>query len=119
VDEEALAMRGRCHCGAVEFEVAAAPEWVGSCNCSICRRTGGLFAYYHPRDVTMLSAPGASQAYVWGDRCIALHHCRTCGCTTHWENLMPDGERMGVNARMIEELDLAAVPVKPIDGASY
>ena len=37
---------GSCHCGAVKIEVPAAPEWVGSCNCSFCKKIGSLMAYY-------------------------------------------------------------------------
>jgi hypothetical protein len=30
---------------------ASAPEWVASCDCSICRWTGALAAYYWPDEV--------------------------------------------------------------------
>ena len=36
---------GSCHCGAVKIAVAEAPATVTSCNCSICRRLGTLWAY--------------------------------------------------------------------------
>jgi len=39
---------GSCHCGAVHIAVAEAPASVKSCNCSICRRLGTLWAYYRP-----------------------------------------------------------------------
>lgn len=104
---------GSCHCGAVALEVARAPERVTSCNCSICRRTGGLWGYYQPAEVTVT---GETVAYVWGDRTLAFHHCGICGCGTHWTPLDPNGNRMGVNARMLG-LDLAAIPVTRFDGA--
>ena len=75
-------------------------------------------AYYHPDEVT-IAAAGETDSYIWGDRCIAMHHCRTCGCFTHWENLMADPDRMGVNARMLDGLDLDKVELRRIDGASY
>ena len=109
-------MHGSCHCGAVRIEVAQPPEWVGECNCSICRRTGGLFAYYPPANVKVA---GPTVSYVWGDRMIALHHCGTCGCTTHWENLLPDPDRMGVNARMLDGFLEMDVERRKIDGASF
>ncbi len=112
-------MRGSCHCGAVRIEVAAAPDRVGSCNCSICRRTGILWSYYRPEDVRIESVEGATVPYIWGDRCLALHHCSTCGCITHWQNLMPDPERMGVNALLLDVFDRDAVEVRKIDGASF
>jgi hypothetical protein len=112
-------MDGSCHCGKVRIRVDREPDWVGSCNCSICRRLGTLMAYFHPDEVRIEAEPGATQAYVWGDRCIAIMHCGTCGCLTHWEGLIPDLDRMGVNARLLDGLDLEKVEVRPIDGASY
>ena len=112
-------MRGSCHCGKVAFEVPRAPDQVASCNCSICRRTGGLWAYYRPDEVRIDSAEGATGRYIWGDECLALHHCRTCGCITHWDNLMPEGDRMGINARMLEGFDAEKAERKFIDGASF
>ena len=41
-----MAITGSCHCGAVKIEVPSAPEWLGRCNCSFCRRIGAMMAYY-------------------------------------------------------------------------
>lgn len=112
-------MRGSCHCQAVVIELPRAPDWVGSCNCSICRRTGILWAYYHPDEVRIEATSGATQPYIWGDRCLALHHCTTCGCITHWENLVPEGDKMGVNARLLDGFDPEGTELRLIDGASY
>ena len=68
-----MGLVGSCHCGAVRIAVPAAPEWVASCNCSICRKLGSLVAYY-PDDGSV-KVDGATVPYVWGDRMIALHHC--------------------------------------------
>ena len=96
-----------------------APEEVGSCNCSICRRTGILWSYYRPSEVGIEAEEGATTPYIWGDKCLALHHCRTCGCITHWENLMPEGDRMGINARLLEGFDAEKAKRRFIDGASF
>jgi len=110
---------GSCHCGAVHIAIAAeAPASVKSCNCSICRRLGTLWAYYRPAQVTITHAPGATDAYIWGDKMLALRRCATCGCVTHWEDITDTpGDRMGVNARLLD-IDLEAVPVVKFDGAS-
>ncbi|MCA9552625.1 MAG: GFA family protein [Myxococcales bacterium] len=107
-----------CHCGAVRCELAAPPETLTQCNCSICRRIGGLWAYYRPEQVKLVSEPGATLAYVWGDRFLELHTCRTCGCTTHWEPVEKEGAtKMGINARMMEPAVIAGLRVRHIDGA--
>jgi hypothetical protein len=94
-----MSVRGSCHCGKVRLEVPGPPEWVGSCNCSICRRTGWIGAYYPDGSVRV---EGETVAYVWGDRMIGIHHCPTCACLTHWRTLGADLGRMGVNARLLD-----------------
>lgn len=104
-----------CHCRAVTVELDAAPVEVISCNCSICRRTGLLWAYYSPAQVQV---NGPTDTYVWGDRSLALHRCRTCGCVSHWVAFDPGYDRMGVNARLLDPEVLAAARVRLVDGAS-
>jgi hypothetical protein len=91
---------GSCHCGAVRIGVPSAPDWVGSCNCSICRRTGTLMAYY--ADDGSVRVEGETVAYIWGDRMIALRHCPVCACFTHWESTGESYGRVGVNARLLD-----------------
>lgn len=109
---------GSCHCGAVQIGVAEAPSIVTSCNCSICRRLGTLWAYYRPDQVTLTHAPGATDAYSWGDKTLAFRRCTTCGCITHWESIEQRvADRMGVNARLLD-ISLDDIPVRKFDGAS-
>ena len=99
-----MTVHGGCHCGAVRIEVPKAPEWVGSCNCSICCRTGTLMAYY-PDDGSV-RIKGETVAYIWGDRMIALRHCPVCACHTHWESTGESYGKMGVNARLLDGFEL-------------
>jgi len=109
-----------CHCGALKLEVPSEPAHVSMCNCSICSRIGGLWAYYDPAVVNLLSDRNTMDTYVWGDRLIQICRCKTCGCTTHWESISPDlTDRMGINARMMTGIDLDEIPVRHIDGASF
>jgi hypothetical protein len=48
-----MTVQGSCHCGGVRLTVPHAPLWVGSCNCSLCRKTGWLVAYYPDDAVTV------------------------------------------------------------------
>lgn len=111
-----MSATGTCHCGAVSITVARAPEQVTSCNCSICRRLGTLWAYSAPSDVTI---SGATATYAWGDRSLDFHRCASCGCATHWSPRPGrDQGRMGINARLLEPEVLAAARVRRLDGAS-
>jgi hypothetical protein len=106
-----------CHCGAVRIEVEGAPEEVTSCNCSICRRTGALMAYYSPRQVRFSSSPPPTDTYAWGDKAIAFHRCKVCGCHTHWSAVDPAYDRMGVNMRLADPEVLAKARIRKFDGA--
>ena len=106
-----------CHCGAVRMKIADAPVEVTDCNCSICRRYGVLWAYYSPSRVTVSPADGATDIYIWDDRSIEFHRCKTCGCVTHWSSVDKTRDRMGVNARLMTPEVLAAARVRHLDGA--
>ena len=110
---------GSGHCGAVRWEYDAAPDKLTDCNCSVCRRIGALWAYGTLKTVKVLAALDATIAYVCGDRLLAFHSCRTCGCTTHWLALAPEnGEwRIAVNMRMAKPADYAGIRVRHFDGA--
>lgn len=107
---------GSCHCGAIKLELTETPIEVSSCNCSICRRTAGLWHYADPDAVTV---SGESVAYVQGDRMLETWHCGTCGCTTHWTALDPEYRRMGINMRMFDPALWESLPRKHVDGASF
>lgn len=109
-------LTGSCHCGAVRITVPRGPEWVASCNCSLCRRTGVLMAYYRPDEVRV---EGELATYLTGDRYLRIHHCKTCPCLTHWTanpdalaGELPDDvravltKRMGVNARLLDGFEM-------------
>jgi hypothetical protein len=105
-----------CHCGAVRLTAPVAPDTVTECNCSICRKLAARWAYYSKSEVVMPKV-GSTQPYVWGDRMLAFHRCRTCGVTSHWQSLDGAQERMGINARLMDGLDWPQVRVRPFDGA--
>ncbi len=108
-----------CHCGAVRIDVARKPRRLTSCNCSICRRYGTLWAYYKASEVEVKAARGATCEYAWGDKSLKFVRCATCGCITHWAPMRPnEASRMGVNARNFEPGAIASVRVRRLDGAS-
>lgn len=108
--------KGSCHCGAVNITLHATPEDAAECNCSICRRTGGLWIYCSPKKVEVT---GEGKGYVQGDCMLTTWHCPTCGCTTHWTAINPEYDRMGINLRMFEPELWQDLPRRLIDGASF
>ncbi len=107
---------GSCHCGAIELELREPPSEVNECNCSICRRIGGLWHYCGPRDLTVT---GSTVGYVQGDRTMTTWHCATCACVTHWTAINPDYGKVGVNIRMFDPALWQDLPRRFSDGASY
>lgn len=109
-----MSVHGSCHCGRVRIELPSKPEWVAACNCSLCRRTAWLVAYFPPERVTIT---GETTAYIWGDRMIGIHHCPVYGCGTHWQTLGENFGKMGINARLLDGFDARAIEVRQFDNA--
>src|SRR5262245_50152474 len=107
-----------CHCGATKLEVPRAPRRLTSCNCSICRRYGTLWAYYKASAVRRIYRARDVQAYSWGVRHLRFVRCRGCGCILSWEQAKKTGrDRMGVNARNFDPQVIAKTRVRRLDGA--
>lgn len=111
-----------CHCGATRFEIDIAPTDLTECNCTYCAKVGGLWAYYDPKDVRVVRAESDGLYDPTGYN--KHHFCKTCGITAY--TISPkwslDGEHdldtfhIGVNARLFDGLDIAAIPIQQIDG---
>lgn len=115
---------GRCHCGAIAFEIdGVIPDALTRCTCSFCSKRGHLYAYYEPRQFRQTRGE-ADGTYRWQTKLVAHHFCSACGCGTFSDSpdFQPDGSwdgktrRIGINARLIDDFDAASAPVTVIDG---
>jgi hypothetical protein len=110
---------GSCHCGAVRITLPSRPDKATDCNCSICRRVAGLWAFYEFGTVDIEGHPANTDAYIWGDRTLRTVRCKTCGGVTHWEPLDPKpGDRHGVNLRNFSPEIQGSVQIRRFDGAN-
>ena len=109
-----------CHCGAVTLKLPHPPELLTDCNCSICAKSGVVWAYYRPDEVEVT---GKTVGYARADIPVAsiqFHHCPRCGSTTHWATFTQlKLKRMGVNARLMNEQALLGVEVRASDGKNW
>ncbi|NVJ59345.1 MAG: GFA family protein [Gammaproteobacteria bacterium] len=113
-----LSLCGSCHCGSIRITLPSLPETATSCNCSLCRRTGAILAYYELGKVLIEGHPENTESYVCGDKTLKNFRCKTCGVLTHWEPIgASPGARHGVNLRNFEPQLLTAVKVRLFDGA--
>lgn len=111
--------RGSCHCGAVAFEAEGELEGVMACNCSICSRKGTLMWFVPREQLTLLTPEANLRTYTFNKHVIQHHFCGTCGIHPFGESIGPDGQRVAaINARCLENVDLAALPVQHFDGRS-
>jgi hypothetical protein len=111
---------GSCHCGRVRITLAAKPDHVTHCNCSLCAKNGFQGIYFPGETVQM---DGEFDSYVRADSnppTLAMNRCRHCGIATHWTPLTePPHERIGINARLFEPDTFDGVPVREVDGRSW
>ncbi len=92
------------------------PESATTCNCTVCRRYGVLWAYDFEGEGIKVSGP--TQAYVRGES-IGFHFCPNCGCVAYWRALKPNQEgrrRIAVNLRLAEPEAVARIPIARFEG---
>jgi len=108
-----------CHCGAIRLHVRRLPRTVTSCNCSICRRYGALWAYYKPTSVTIEAPKEGLSKYSWNRRVRDYYRCKRCGCVTHYAYRGRQRNRtMAVNAANFAPCALVGVRIRHLDGAA-
>lgn len=110
---------GGCHCGQVRFEVEADLSSVIACNCSICSKMGYLLAFVAAEKLTLLSGEDKLADYQFGKK--QVHHlfCSGCGVRSFGRGTAPDGQEMyAINVRCLDDVDLDALTITPVDGKS-
>lgn len=113
-----------CHCGAVRIGIAKRPDYIHDCNCTLCRKAGARWGYFHPSEVGI---EGAAKGYCRDDKedpAAEVHFCARCGSTTHFTltagAVSRFGNRlMGVNMRLADEADLAGIELRYPDGRAW
>ena len=111
---------GSCHCGAVTFTVAAdAPSEAMSCNCSHCRRKGFLLTFVPADQFTLDSGEDKLTDYHFYKHAITHQFCNVCGCQAFAVGKSPDGAMVAVNLRCAPEVDIDALKINKVDGASF
>ena len=114
--------QGGCHCGGIAFELEADPITEAmDCNCSMCRKRGGLLAFF-PREALVLSTPASAMGtYTFNQNRIRHHFCPRCGVAPFSEGVDPrtGAQIASVNLRCVPAVDLAALRITQVDGASF
>jgi hypothetical protein len=117
-DDAVTTMRGGCHCGRVAFEVEGPPDRITQCNCSICTKKGYLH-WIVAREKFRLLTPWENLAtYTFNTHTAKHHFCPRCGMASFYI-ARSDPDKIDVNARCVEGLELSSIPFETFDGRNW
>ena len=110
---------GGCHCGAVTFEVLAAPKQkLTDCNCSVCAMTGFQHLFVTRDEFNLLSGQDDLTTYTFGTHTAQHYFCKTCGIKSYYiPRSHPDG--YSVNFRCVDHSNFTNVEIEPFDGSQW
>ena len=113
-----------CHCGRVNLRTKKRPDFIHDCNCTLCQKTGAIWGYFQPSEVTV---EGATVGYSRADKPepgVSIRFCPKCGSTTHFEltdaTIAKFGDTMaGINMRLADEHELVGIELRYPDGRTW
>jgi hypothetical protein len=108
-------MDGSCHCGRVRFRVTADLDGVTECNCSICSKKGFLHLIVPPEQFRLLSGRDDLATYRFNTGTAQHTFCKVCGVHPFYVP-RSDPDKIDVNVRCLDGIELATVSVKQLDG---
>jgi hypothetical protein len=111
-------LAGGCHCGRVRFRVTADLDRVTECNCSICTKKGFLHLIVPPAQFELLDGSDALATYRFNTGTARHLFCRHCGMHPFYVP-RSDPDKIDVNARCLDGIDVAALQPRPFDGRNW
>ena len=109
--------KGSCHCGNISFEVRGLLTEVIQCNCSICSKRGALMWFVSKADFHLITPKDNYTTYTFNTHTINHRICPSCGCAPFEESVDKEGlATVAINARCIDNLDLASLNIIQYDG---
>ena len=113
-----------CLCGQIRIEIQNPPAYINACNCTLCRKSGAHWAYFHPAEVTIQGATTTWSRTDKPDPAADIQSCPNCESTTHFTLTASAVTRfgntqMGVNMLLADERDLAGIELRYPDGAAW
>jgi hypothetical protein len=111
-------MQGGCHCGRVRFRVTADLDRVTECNCSMCAKKGFLHLIVAPGQFELVSGADELSTYRFNTMTAKHMFCKYCGIHPFYVP-RSDPDKIDVNVRCLDNIDLAAVSPKRFDGKHW
>ena len=111
-------MQGGCHCGRVRFRVTADLDKVSDCNCTMCTKKGILHLIVPPDQFELISGKDDLTTYQFNTGTAKHMFCKVCGIHPFYVP-RSDPDKIDVNVRCLDDIDLATISVKPFDGRNW
>ncbi len=106
---------GSCHCGAVQFSVAAEVTDIYRCDCSLCRMKGALMTSVHEDAFMLRAGADVLGEYNWNTGVARHFFCSVCGIYPfHRKRTMQD--HYGVNVNCLSGFDASGLTVRHAEG---
>lgn len=106
-------LKTTCHCGNVTISLKQKPATLRLCDCPICNRLGAVWADMSIEDVDLSFVAEQTTVYNWGDNDYDMHHCKKCGCTTHYSATKnATSNEIGINFRMFDPSIIKSIPIQ-------
>ncbi len=111
---------GRCHCGAVQYEVDIEKLTdVLSCNCSICSKRGWLLTFVPTAHFRLTLGADMLTDYQFNKKMIHHTFCKVCGTASFGRGSDGSGNEMvAINVRCLDGVDVKSLTVTEYDGKS-
>jgi len=111
-------MEGGCHCGRVRFRVTGDLSRVTYCNCSICAKKGFLHLIVPQDQFELISGKDDLTTYQFNTKVAKHTFCKHCGMHPFYVP-RSDPDKIDVNVRCLDGVDLDAFSVKTFDGKNW
>ncbi len=109
---------GSCHCGRVRFRVTAVLDRLVDCNCSVCTRKGFIHLIVAPEQFELVAGRDELVLYQFNTKTARHQFCRVCGIHPFYVP-RSDPDKIDVNVRCLEGVDLSALTIAPFDGRHW
>ena len=113
--------QGGCQCGAVRYEVTVDLDTTMICNCSRCSKLGAILTFAPASAFSLISGQDQLTDYQFNKKTIHHLFCRTCGIESFARGTSPQGggEMVALNVRCLDNVDIAMLAPKAVDGRSF
>src|SRR5262245_38898594 len=111
-------MAGGCHCGRVRFRVTADLGSATECNCSMCTKKGFLHVIVPREQFELVSGAQELTTYQFNTGVAKHTFCKHCGVHPFYVP-RSDPDKIDVNARCLDDVNLTMIAVKPFDGKNW